>query len=118
MRALTLVRWKSVQNSEIFPTRERSTKHPSLALRQRLKRILMSHITIPAAVLCFLTFVITTSAQSTASSPWATDAGSRYWVQPDIVYQGSSGQSLKLDVWYQHDIKTPNPTLVYIHGGG
>jgi len=79
----------------------------------------MSHMkTITAAVLCFLTFVITTSAQEPASSPWATDAGSRYWVQPDIVYQGSSGQSLKLDVWYQHDIKTPSPTLVYIHGGG
>jgi acetyl esterase/lipase len=54
----------------------------------------------------------------TPSSPWATDVGSRYWVQPDIVYQGASGQSLKLDVWYQHDVKTTSPTLVYIHGGG
>jgi len=51
-------------------------------------------------------------------SPWATDAGSRYWVQPDIVYQVANNQSLKLDVWYQHDVKTLSPTLVYIHGGG
>jgi acetyl esterase/lipase len=51
-------------------------------------------------------------------SAWATDVGSRYWVQPDIVYQGANNQSLKLDVWYQHDVKTPSPTLVYIHGGG
>ena len=79
----------------------------------------MSHIKIvTAAALCLLIFILTASAQEQASSPWATDAGSRYWVQPDIVYQGASGQSLKLDVWYQHDIKTPSPTLVYIHGGG
>jgi acetyl esterase/lipase len=51
-------------------------------------------------------------------SAWATDLGSRYWVQPDIVYQGANNQPLKLDIWYQHDIKTPSPTLVYIHGGG
>jgi len=74
--------------------------------------------TVIGSVLCLLTFVISASAQEQPSSPWATDAGSRYWVQPDIVYQGSSGQSLKLDVWYQHDVKATSPTLVYIHGGG
>ena len=52
------------------------------------------------------------------SSSWATDVGSRYWVQPDIVYQGANNTLLKLDVWYQHDVKTPSPTLVYFHGGG
>jgi acetyl esterase/lipase len=39
-------------------------------------------------------------------------------VQPDIVYQGANNSLLKLDVWYQHDVKTASPTLVYIHGGG
>src|SRR5258705_929349 len=73
---------------------------------------------VTVAVVCILTLVATASAQDQAGSPWATDAGSRYWVQPDIVYQGASGQSLKLDVWYQHDVKTVSPTLVYIHGGG
>jgi len=57
-------------------------------------------------------------AQEQPSTPWATDAGSRYWVQPDIVYQVANNQSLKLDMWYQHNVKTPSPTLVYIHGGG
>ena len=53
-----------------------------------------------------------------AQTPWATDIGARYWVQPDIVYASANNTPLKLDVWYQHDIKTPQPTLVYIHGGG
>ena len=56
--------------------------------------------------------------QQQTGSAWMTEAGSRYWVQPDIAYQGASGQTLKLDVWYEHDVKTPQPTLVYIHGGG
>lgn len=57
-------------------------------------------------------------AQDQPSSPWATDIGSRYWVQPDIVYLGANNTLLKLDVWYQHGVTTPAPTLVYFHGGG
>jgi acetyl esterase/lipase len=71
------------------------------------------------ATLALLIFSFNAPAQEPpASSAWATDVGSRYWVQPDIVYQGANNQQLKLDVWYQHDVKTPSPTLVYIHGGG
>lgn len=58
------------------------------------------------------------SAQNSAGSPWATDVGSRYWMQPDVVYGSANNYPLKLDVWYQHAAKTPQPTLVYIHGGG
>ena len=70
------------------------------------------------AILITLFSFFAASAQDQPSSAWATAIGSRYWVQPDIVYQGANNQLLKLDVWYQHDVKTPSPTLVYIHGGG
>ncbi len=70
------------------------------------------------STLLILAAVVAVSAQDQTASAWATDAGSRYWVQPDIVYQGSNSTPLKLDVWYQHEVKTPSPTLVYIHGGG
>jgi acetyl esterase/lipase len=65
-----------------------------------------------------LCFVVASYGQDAPSSAWATDVGSRYWVQPDIVYQGANNTLLKLDVWYQHDVKTLSPTLVYFHGGG
>lgn len=78
----------------------------------------MKQVRVYFVLLVVLTFSVAVSAQEQATSAWATDAGSRYWVQPDIVYQGASGQSLKLDVWYQHDVKSLSPTLVYIHGGG
>lgn len=73
---------------------------------------------VMCAVVLLLSCSLAGVAQESTSSTWATDVGSRYWVQPDIVYQGANNQLLKLDVWYQHDIKTPSPTLVYIHGGG
>lgn len=51
-------------------------------------------------------------------SAWAAEVAARYWVQPDIVYLGANNQPLKLDVWYEHAVQTPQPTLVYFHGGG
>ena len=71
-----------------------------------------------SSTVIILACCVAISAQDQPSSPWATDVGSRYWVQPDIVYQGANNTQLKLDVWYQHDVKTMSPTLVYIHGGG
>lgn len=54
----------------------------------------------------------------TATTPFSTEAGTRYWVQPDIVYGTANNTPLKLDVWYPSAGKTPVPTLVYFHGGG
>ncbi|MBC7899399.1 MAG: alpha/beta hydrolase [Saprospiraceae bacterium] len=54
----------------------------------------------------------------TASSPFATEAAARYWMQPDVVYGTANNTQLKLDIWYPNASKTPTPTLVYIHGGG
>lgn len=58
------------------------------------------------------------NAQNQPTTPFAAESGARYWVQPDIIYGSANNTPLKLDVWYQHDINTPQPTLVYIHGGG
>jgi len=61
--------------------------------------------------LLILSCLVAVRAQDQPTSAWATDVGSRYWVQPDIVYQGANSSLLKLDVWYQHDVKTPSPAL-------
>lgn len=60
----------------------------------------------------------TAIAQDKPTTPFAAEGGATYWVQPDIVYGSGNNTPLKLDVWYQHDVTTPQPTLVYIHGGG
>ena len=63
-------------------------------------------------------FAAASAQEGRPGSAWAAEAAARYWVQPDIVYAAANNQPLKLDVWYEHDAKTPRPTLVYFHGGG
>lgn len=63
-------------------------------------------------------FVFAANGQNQQTTPFAAEAGASYWVQPDIVYGAANNTPLKLDVWYRHDVTTPQPTLVYIHGGG
>jgi acetyl esterase/lipase len=89
-----------------------------MSLRSRALRQLKTTQKLTLATLIVLLSFIGGHAQDQPSSPWATDVGSRYWVQPDIVYLEANNTSLKLDVWYQHGVTTPTPTLVYIHGGG
>ncbi len=72
---------------------------------------------IAGIFLTAIAFAVCASAQ-TPTSPFSTDAGARYWVQPDIVYGSANNTPLKLDVWYPNAVKSPTPTLVYIHGGG
>ena len=43
---------------------------------------------------------------------------STYSVIPNITYQRAGGTDLKLDVYRPRDVNGPNPTLMYIHGGG
>ena len=69
-------------------------------------------------ILIFLVAALAVSAQNQPTSVFSTEAGARYWVQPDIVYGMGNNTPLKLDVWYQNAVNTPTPTLVYIHGGG
>ena len=88
-----------------------SLQSRGLSQLKQLERLCCATLIV---LLCF----IGGQAQDQPSSAWATDIGGRYWVQPDIVYLGANNTSLKLDVWYQHGVTTPAPTLVYIHGGG
>lgn len=69
-------------------------------------------------ILISLCVAFAVHAQNHPTTPFAAESGARYWVQPDIVYGTANNTPLKLDVWYRHEINTPQPTLVYIHGGG
>lgn len=89
-----------------------------MSLRSRALSRLKATQKLTIATLIILFSFLGGHAQHQPSSPWATDIGSRYWVQPDIVYLEANNTLLKLDVWYRHGVTTPTPTLVYFHGGG
>lgn len=59
-----------------------------------------------------------TSAQLTPSAEWAAHAQNQYLVQANLTYLTANGYESKLDVYRRRDAQTPQPTLVFYHGGG
>ena len=60
------------------------------------------------------------SAQAplTPTADWAAHALNEYLVMPNITYLRASGYESKLDVYKRRDTAAPQPTLLFIHGGG
>ncbi|MBT8145864.1 MAG: alpha/beta hydrolase [Gammaproteobacteria bacterium] len=56
-------------------------------------------------------------AQLSASGTWAAEIETRYRFLPDISYETENGIELKLDIYARRDVDTPQPTLVFAHGG-
>ena len=67
------------------------------------------------AVVCNPLSALTSAQEDVRSIVGVT---STYSVIPDITYQRAGGIDLKLDVYRPRDVNGPNPTLMYIHGGG
>src|SRR5690606_26841003 len=59
----------------------------------------------------------TAHAQLTSSAEWAAEVETRYQVNFDVPYVSQGGAQLMLDVYARRDVSTPQPTLVFFHGG-
>jgi acetyl esterase/lipase len=59
----------------------------------------------------------TTSAQLSPSAQWAVTAANNYQIAPNVTYLTASNHESKLDVYYRRGVTTPQPTVVYYHGG-
>ncbi|MGB4246892.1 MAG: alpha/beta hydrolase [Pseudohongiellaceae bacterium] len=56
-------------------------------------------------------------AQLTPSAEWAAEVETRYQVSIDVTYMSQAGADLAMDVYSRRDVTTPQPTLVFFHGG-
>jgi len=56
--------------------------------------------------------------QRTESADWAADIANRYRIEPNITYLTANNYEAKLDLYLPRNLTEPNPTLLYIHGGG
>src|SRR5579884_355381 len=66
-----------------------------------------------------LTFAVAFAQNaSTSSESWAVTAQSHYQVTPNVTYQIQNGYEDKLDIYQRRNATGPQPTLLYIHGGG
>src|SRR6185436_7047159 len=57
-------------------------------------------------------------AQLSPTAEFATHLSNQYAVQANITYLTASGYEAKLDIYRRRDVQTPQPTLVFYHGGG
>lgn len=56
-------------------------------------------------------------AQLTPAAQWAADVETRYQVSIDVPYTSQAGAQLSMDIYSRRDVSTPQPTLVFFHGG-
>jgi acetyl esterase/lipase len=57
-------------------------------------------------------------AQLSPSASWAVTSQNHYTVRPNLVYGTQNNYETKLDVYLRRDTTGPQPTLMFIHGGG
>jgi len=58
------------------------------------------------------------SAQLSPEATWAVHAANEYQVIPNVTYLVASNYEAKLDVYKRRNASGPQPTLIFIHGGG
>jgi acetyl esterase/lipase len=56
-------------------------------------------------------------AQLSPGASWAAQVAAQYTTAANVTYRSASNQQLKMDIYYRRGVTTPQPTLVYIHGG-
>jgi acetyl esterase/lipase len=66
----------------------------------------------------FFVFAAGVFAQLSPQSTWAVQSQNHYTIRPNIVYSVQSGYETKLDVYQRRDTTGPQPTVMFIHGGG
>lgn len=66
----------------------------------------------------FLTLIAPAFAQLSPSATWAAHAVNEYQVTANITYLVANNYEDKLDIYHRRDATTPQPTVIFIHGGG
>jgi acetyl esterase/lipase len=73
----------------------------------------MLRITLLVTLACTAVF-----GQLSPSATWAIQSQNHYQVRPNLVYGVQNNYETKLDVYQRRDTTGPQPTVIFIHGGG
>src|SRR5579863_4566538 len=65
-----------------------------------------------------ITFTALFAFGQVPADTWAAESGAQYNIRPNVVYGNWSGYEARLDVYQRRGVTTPQPTLIFIHGGG
>jgi len=67
--------------------------------------------------ICGLLAIAPAFAQLSPSATWAAHAANDYQVFPNLTYLTASNYEAKLDIYARRGVTTPQPTVIYMHGG-
>ena len=56
-------------------------------------------------------------AQLSPTAAWATHAANEYQLYPNVTYLTMGDTQLKMDIYRRRTATTPQPTIIYMHGG-
>ena len=70
------------------------------------------------SLLAFALAVTSVHGQSGPVGSWAVTAQSRYQITPNVTYLTENNYEDKLDIYQRRNATGPQPTVLYIHGGG
>jgi acetyl esterase/lipase len=71
----------------------------------------------PIRILLLLS-TVPSLAQLSPTATWATHAANEYQIIPNVTYLTANNYEAKLDIYKRRDTNAPQPTLIWIHGGG
>jgi acetyl esterase/lipase len=82
--------------------------------------------TLSVAAMLLLTACMAAAQATSAGNPpplppgpnWGLEFYGHYQISPNIVYLTASDYKNTLDIWTRRDAQSPQPTVVFIHGGG
>ena len=57
-------------------------------------------------------------AQLSPQATWAVESQNHYAIRPNITYGTENNFETKLDIYQRRDAAGPQPTVIFIHGGG
>src|SRR5215467_4382595 len=57
-------------------------------------------------------------AQLSPAATWAAHAENEYQAFANITYLTANNYEAKMDIYKRRDVTGPQPTLIWIHGGG
>jgi acetyl esterase/lipase len=57
-------------------------------------------------------------AQLSPQATWAVESQNHYAIRPNITYGTQNNFETKLDIYQRRDVTGPQPTVIFIHGGG
>jgi acetyl esterase/lipase len=70
------------------------------------------------AIFAFALGISPARGQLSPTGTWAATAQNRYQISPNLTYLVANNYEDKLDIYHRKDVSGPQPTLIYIHGGG